>query len=99
MQIATVGNQETGSEAAHYIIGYLIGLFGVPAIHAELLCYYASLYVSSFQAFFASTMTSPHFLEALNTRRTAVKLTGLPLIILSFQTLGQMNPWTIQTFY
>ena len=44
-------------------------------------------------------MSSPAFLESLNTRRTAVKLTGLPLIALSFQTLGQMNVWTTQTFY
>ena len=44
-------------------------------------------------------MSSPAFLESLNTRRTAVKLTGLPLIALSFQTLGQTNLWTKQTFY
>jgi KUP system potassium uptake protein len=33
-------------------------------------------------------MSSPAFLESLNTRRTAVRLTGFPLIALSFQTLG-----------
>ena len=36
-----------------------------------------------------SIMSSPAVLESLNTRRTAVKLTGFPLIALSFQTLGQ----------
>lgn len=36
-----------------------------------------------------STMSSPAVLESLNTRRTAVRITGFPLIALSFQTLGQ----------
>ncbi|KAF8799021.1 potassium transporter, partial [Phlegmacium glaucopus] len=33
-------------------------------------------------------MPSPAVLESLNAKRTAVRLTGLPLIALSFQTLG-----------
>jgi len=36
-------------------------------------------------------MPSPAVLESLHAKRTAVRLTGLPLVALSFQTLGMSN--------
>ena len=47
----------------------------------------------------AITMSSPGVLESLSNKRTAVRLSGLPLILLSFQTLGQWKACdVIQTY-